>query len=362
MLRITEYIRDVVQQKESRSLPGSILIWNLTDRCNLRCRHCYASASNRRDGELQSEDFKKLIPQLREGGVSFAILSGGEPLMKEELFDVAREMKENGIGTYLSSNGTMINEDNIQMIKDHFDYVGISIDGKPHVHDRFRLKKGAFDLSLGAMRLSLSRGIKTGIRFTVTPHTYGSLPFIFELAEKEGIPKIYISHLVYSGRGGELTDISREEYRKVVDYIMGKAFEYVENDSPVDVVTGNNDADAIVLLREFSKRYPGLAGSLLEKLKSWGGNQAGVRLVNITYSGDVKPDPFFSQSLGNVVESAFSDIWSSNGLLSELREKPRRLKGKCGECSSIEICNGNSRVRAYASSGDYMEEDPACYI
>lgn len=362
MLRLTEYIKETLKGKESRRSGGTVLIWNLTNRCNLRCQHCYASADNLREGELELNDFRRLIPQLKEEGVRFAILSGGEPLLKEELFDIARQLRRNGIGTYLSSNGTMINRENIGKIKENFNYVGISIDGEPEIHDLFRGRKNVFSESLQAIRLCLEEGLKTGIRFTITPSTYRSLPFIFELSEKEQIPKIYLSHLVYSGRGGGLTDLKKDDYREVVRLIMEKAFEYVEKGTPIDVVTGNNDADAVFLFSEFKRRYPHLADSLYEKLRLWGGNQAGVRLINITYRGDVKPDPFFSLILGNVKDKDFKDIWNSNGILTDLRRRPRRLKGRCGACRFIEICNGNSRARAYAVYGDYSQEDPACYI
>ncbi|MGB9874210.1 MAG: SPASM domain-containing protein, partial [Hydrogenobacter sp.] len=141
-----------------------------------------------------------------------------------------------------------------------------------------------------------------------------------------------------------------------------KAFEYVQKKVPIDIVTGNNEADAVVLYREFTRRYPDLAKDLYERLTLWGGNQAGVRLMNINHRGDVKPDPFFFHSVGNIREEDPVKIWQGNALLSFLRERPRRLKGKCDNCPYLEICNGNSRARAYAVFGDYAQEDPACYL
>lgn len=363
MLRMTEYLRNVFGCKEMcRQYKGMTLIWNLTNRCNLHCGHCYSSASQNKEQELSIQEITDLLTQLKEAGVMFAILSGGEPLMREDIFDIAEVIRESGIKTYLSTNGLLVDETNIDRIKHHFEYVGVSIDGEPHVHDSFRGKEKAFEKSLEAIRLCIKKGIRTGLRFTLTPSTYRSIPFIFELVEEEGIPKIYISHLVYSGRGNKLSDIDKSHYRSTMEFILDKVFYYVEHNISIDVVTGNNDADAVLFLREMEKRYPGMSGRLYEQLRQWGGNQAGIRLVNIDYLRNVKPDPFFFDSLGNLIEKSFLDIWNSNGLLSGLRERPRRLKGRCKDCPYLEICNGNSRARAYAVHRDYFEEDPACYI
>ncbi|MFN3813851.1 MAG: radical SAM protein [Aquificaceae bacterium] len=361
MLRITEYIRDTLQGKPIRPFEGVMLIWNLTNRCNLYCKHCYSSANQQSSEELSQEEALDLVKKLPYIKIKFAILSGGEPLLKEGLFAIANSLRDHGIRTYLSTNGLLV-KDFIEDIERHFDYVGISIDGEPEVHDLFRGKRGSFEKSLEAIRLCLERGIRVGLRFTLTPTTSRSLPFIFDLVQREGIPKVYISHLVYSGRGKRLSDLEKEDYRRWVEFIIDKAFEYVEKNIPIDVVTGNNEADAVILYNKFSVKYPDLSRDLLQRLLLWGGNQAGVRLLNIDYKGNVKPDPFFQTSVGNVKEIDLVELWQGNGLLSFLREKPRKLKGKCGDCKYLKLCNGNSRARAYALYGDYKEEDPACYL
>ncbi|RUM29480.1 MAG: radical SAM/SPASM domain-containing protein [Aquifex sp.] len=361
MLRITQYIKSSLKGRVLKPLNGVILIWNLTNRCNLYCKHCYAWANSEKE-ELSFEEVKEVIEELPANGVRFAILSGGEPLLREDIYEVSELLRKRGIKTYLSTNGLLINSENIRDIKKYFDYVGISIDGDPEVHDKFRGKEGSFKESLKAIELSLSEGIRTGLRFTLTKLTRSSLPYVFKLVEEVGIPKIYISHLVYSGRGQKLTVAQKEEYRKDVEFIMKKSFDYVEKGKGIEVVTGNNEADAVILYKEFKKRYPEKADVLYETLRNWGGNQAGVRLVNIDHKGNVKPDPFFFHSLGNLRGRRFTEIWNSNGLLSKLREKPRKIKGKCKDCPYLDICNGNSRARAYFSFGDYFAEDPLCYI
>lgn len=361
MLRLTEYIRDALAEKPYRPFDGVILIWNLTNTCNLHCRHCYSSAERKSEGDLTLDEVSKAVPGLKRAGVKFAILSGGEPLLREDIFDIAGELRSAGIMTYLSTNGLLIDRDNIGRIRDTFNYVGVSIDGAPGVHDRFRGMKGAYEKSLSAMRLLMDKGLKVGLRFTLSPQTRQSLAHVFELAEREGIPKIYISHLVYSGRGGGLTDLEKKDYRDSVGFVLSKAFEYAATGGP-DLVTGNNEADAVALLDEFTRRYPEKRDLLRERLKCWGGNQAGARLANITSLGEVKPDPFFFHSVGSVRERCFDEVWGGNGILTRLRERPRRLDGRCGQCPHIEICNGNSRARAYSAYGGYFEEDPACYV
>jgi len=362
MLRITQYIKDTLHRNALIGFQGTILIWNLTNRCNLYCKHCYSFANQSKTDELLEEEIHNLIPQLREIGVKFAILSGGEPLLREDVFAIATKLKEEGIKTYLSTNGLLIDENNIDSIKEHFDYVGISIDGEPDVHDIFRGKRGAFERSIQSIRLLKDKGVKVGVRFTLTPFTQKSLTYIFDLVEGEGIQKLYVSHLVYSGRGKRLSDLERQTYRSSVDFIISKAFEYVEKGKDIEVVTGNNEADAVLLYQKFKERYGSLADDLYQRLMTWGGNQAGVRLLNIDYKGNVKPDPFFQHSLGNVKEKKLKEIWNGNGLLSFLRERPRKVKGKCENCNYIQICNGNSRARAYAVFSDYTQEDPACYL
>lgn len=363
MLRISEYIRDTLADKPIRNTTGkSILIWNLTNLCNLFCEHCYASAAPTREGEFSTEEAMGLIPELKEAGVGFAILSGGEPLTWPGLFEVATALRETGIITYLSTNGLLVSEKNIIQIRDHFDYVGISIDGRPEIHDEFRGKKGAYQQSMQAIRLCLEQGIKVGMRYTLTPQTYDSLDYIFELAETEAIPKLYISHLVYSGRADALSPLETKKERKATETIIEKAFEYCENNTAIDIVTGNNEADSVLLLQEFTRRHPERSDALLERLRNWGGNQAGARMLNINYKGEVRPDPFFQRALGNVLETPFTEIWRSDPFLKKLRETPRQLKGTCKTCEYIDICNGNSRPRSLAIHGDYFQEDPGCYF
>ncbi len=366
MFRLSNLLKSVVEEKPSRELNGAIAIWNFTNRCNLSCLHCYSKAGLDEKDMLETEKILSTIPQLKKGGVKFVIFSGGEPLTRKDIFSIAQKCKEEGIMTYLSTNGLYINPSNVKKIIDTFGYIGISIDGEPAVHDHFRGLEGSFDKSMQAIDMIHAAGGKVGIRFTMTKETISSLPYIFTLAQQRGIDKIYISHLVYSGRGLDnlKMDLSKEQREQAVSFILDKAFAYYEQGVDIDIVTGNMEMDAIMFLHRFAKRYPHKREELEKRLKKWGGNSAGRNLVNIDAKGNVKPDPFFPFTLGNILQKPFDEIWldESNEMLEKLRRYPRKLKGKCADCPYLEICNGGSRSRAWAIYGDLWQEDPSCYI
>ena len=365
MFRLTNLISSVVENKPERVLDGSIAIWNFTNRCNLSCMHCYSKSTLDEVDTLTTEQIKKTILEMKANGVKFIIFSGGEPLTRKDLFDIADFCKENKIITYLSSNGLYFTKGNIQKIVDSFNYIGVSIDGDEKTHDYFRGLKGAFKETLKAVLLANSTGAKVGIRFTITKETLGSLEYIFDLVEKHNIPKIYISHLVYSGRGLDnlKMDLTKEQRRTSVEFILNKAFEYYRDGRDIEIVTGNMEQDAILFLNKFAKEYPELKDTMRDRLVTWGGNSAGRKLLNINSEGDVRPDPFFPLTVGNIIEQNFGDIWQNGELLDQLRVHPRtQIGGICKDCEQIDICNGGSRARAYAITGDLWSEDPSCYL
>jgi len=366
MFRLSNLIKSTLEDTPSRSLNGAIAIWNFTNRCNLTCRHCYSYADPNSKDFLSTQMILDTIPELTKAGVKFVIFSGGEPLIRRDIFEIAKSMREAGIITYLSTNGLYISEKNVKKIIETFNYIGISIDGIGKIHDEFRGLDGAFDRSIEAIKLIQANGGSAGVRFTLTKETQDSFYDIFELAEKIDVNKIYISHLVYSGRGLDnlKIDITKEQRREFVKFIIQKAFEYYENGKDIDIVTGNMEMDSIIFIEEFAKRYPKHREKLIQKLKKWGGNSAGRNLVNINHLGDVKPDPFFPFVIGNITQKPFSQIWKNEDdeLLQRLREFPRRLNGVCKNCKVIDICNGGSRSRAWAISGNLWDEDPSCYL
>ena len=372
MFRITQYMREIAEPTplgSKRNPPGPVVIWNLIRRCNLTCKHCYSiSADKDFAGELSTAEVYGVMDDLRGFGVPVLILSGGEPLLREDIYDIARRAKEKGFYVGLSTNGTLIDESNIERIAAiGFDYVGISLDGIRETHDTFRRKVGAFDASLHGVKLCRDAGIKIGVRFTLTQDNAHDLPALLKLVDDEGIDKFYLSHLNYAGRGN--TNRGRDAFldttRQAMDLLFDTCWKHIETGVNKEFVTGNNDADGVYLLHWVRRHFPEREAGLRAKLSQWGGNSSGVNVANIDNLGNVHPDTFWwHHNLGNVRDRVFSDIWrdTSDPLMAGLKAIPRSIKGRCGDCTYFDVCGGNTRVRALQLTGDAWQEDPACYL
>jgi Fe-coproporphyrin III synthase len=308
------------------------------------------------------------MDDLKSFRVPVLILSGGEPLMRRDIFDVSARAKGLGFYVGLSTNGTLIDAALADRIRDAgYDYVGISLDGIGPTHDRFRRKAGAFDAALAGLRALCDRGVKVGVRFTMTSNNCAELPALLELVESEGFPKFYLSHLVYAGRGNKNRgdDAALETTRDAMDLVIGRAWDWTRAGRDIDVVTGNNDADAVYLLHWAARERPDRVAHLRAKLAQWGGNSSGVNIANIDNLGNVHPDTmWWHYALGNVKERPFSQIWTdrSDPIMAGLKSRPRRIGGRCGACAYFDVCGGNTRVRALRITGDPWAEDPGCYL
>ena len=372
MFRISQFMQELVKPTpvvERRQPPGPVVIWNLIRRCNLTCKHCYSiSADIDFKGELSTDEVCTVMDDLKAFGVPVLILSGGEPLLRPDIFELSRRAKDMGFYVGLSSNGTLIDADNINDIAAvGYDYVGISIDGIKKTHDLFRRKQGAFDASMDGIRLCREHGIKVGLRFTLTEDNAVELPDILQLMQAEDINKFYLSHLNYAGRGNRNrdSDVQLGITRQAMELLFETALEHAQDGSDLEIVTGNNDADGAFLLQWVMQRFPDRADHIAAKLRQWGGNSSGVNIANIDNLGDVHPDTFWwHYGLGNVRDRPFSEIWvdTSDPIMKGLKASPRRIKGRCGECRYFDICGGNTRVRALQLTGDPWAEDPACYL
>ncbi|RTL71471.1 MAG: heme d1 biosynthesis radical SAM protein NirJ [Hyphomicrobiales bacterium] len=352
-----------------RDPPGPVVIWNLIRRCNLKCKHCYSiSGDVDFPGELSTAEVFSVMDDLKEARVPVLILSGGEPLLRADIYEISRRAKERGFYVGLSSNGALIDAGNIAKIAAiGYDYIGISLDGIGATHDRFRGKPGAFEASLQGLRLCRAHGLKVGLRFTMTTDNYAELPEVLALAEAEKADKFYLSHLVYAGRGNKNRgdDAALELTRRVMWDLFDRAWKSVEAGSEKEFVTGNNDADGAFLYLWAKDRFPERAEHLRAKLAQWGGNASGVNVANIDNLGNVHPDTFWwHYTIGNVRTRPFRDIWNdvSDPVMAGLKSRPRRVEGRCGSCRFFDICGGNTRVRALQLTGNPWAEDPACYL
>ncbi len=372
MFRLSEFLREIREPtpvRPRRDLPGPVVIWNLVRRCNLQCKHCYAvSADVDFPGELTTEQALRVMYDIRMARSPVLILSGGEPLMRPDIFDLSRRAKELGFYTSLSTNGTMIDAELANRIAAiGYDYVGISLDGIGAVHDKFRGRVGAFEESLAGIRACRERGVKVGVRFTMTSDNCSQLPELLDLVEAEGIDKFYLSHLVYAGRGNKNRgdDATRKITRDAMTMLFERAWAAVERGDHRDYVTGNNDADGVFLLFWIEKKFPEHAAHIRAKLAQWGGNASGVNVANIDNLGNVHPDTMWQHhTIGNVKDRPFGEIWNdrSDPIMAGLKARPRKISGRCGACAYFDICGGNTRVRALRMTGDAFAEDPACYL
>ena len=372
MFRLTQFLRelrDPTPVGPHRDLPGPVVIWNLVRRCNLKCKHCYSiSADVDFPDELSTADVFRVMDDIKAARSPVLILSGGEPLLRPDIFEISRRAVELGFYTALSSNGTLIDPAMAGRIADiGYDYVGVSLDGIGPTHDRFRGRDGAFEAALAGLRHCGGRGLKVGVRFTMTQDNCRQLPQLLDLAREEGIDKFYLSHLVYAGRGNKNRgdDATRNITRNAMSLLFDHAWAALERGEDREFVTGNNDADAVFLYLWARERFPDRAEHLRAKLAQWGGNASGVNVANIDHVGEVHPDTmWWHYPLGNVRKRKFGDIWAdvSDPIMAGLKQRPRKISGRCGACAYFDVCGGNTRVRALRMTGDAFAEDPACYL
>ncbi|OHB37554.1 MAG: 12,18-didecarboxysiroheme deacetylase [Planctomycetes bacterium RIFCSPHIGHO2_02_FULL_50_42] len=365
--------------RQSKRLPSHLLqfssdkkpvvVWNVGQRCNLRCIHCYSQS---RDidypGELTTAEARAMLDDLANYGAPVILFSGGEPLMRGDLLELAHHAKSNGLRAVISTNGTLITREKAKELKSvGLSYVGVSLDGMKETNDRFRAVAGAFDMAVQGIRNCLAEGIKVGLRFTINKGNAQDIPDIFELIYNEGIPRVCFYHLVYAGRGSKLIkeDLDHEETRQVVDLIMDKTREMHDRGRKLEVLTVDNHADGPYLYLRLKKENPKRAAEVYELLQMNEGNSSGKGLACISWDGAVHPDQFWRHViLGNVKDRPFSEIWDdiSNPLMARLKDKKPHLKGRCAECQWLDICGGNFRARAEAYYGDMWAPDPACYL
>ena len=377
MFRISQFMRELAQAEATGRYPvvrsgkpaGPVVIWNLIRRCNLTCQHCYAlSADHEYAGELSTPEVFTVMDDLKAFHVPVLILSGGEPLMRPDIFDIAERAKALRFYTGLSTNGTLIDEAMADRVAAAgFNYVGISLDGLRETHDQFRRLQGAFDRSLAGVRHLHARGVKVGLRYTMTASNAHDLPALLALMREEGAHKFYFSHLNYAGRGNihRAKDAQFAATRSAMDLLFDRAWQAALDGRDEEYVSGNNDADGPYLLQWVQRGLPQWQAALRERLVAWGGNSSGVNVANIDNLGHVHPDTmWWHHDLGSVRDRPFSAIWvdTSDPLMAGLKASPRAVGGRCRECRHFAICGGNTRVRAQQLTGDPWAEDPGCYL
>ncbi|MFQ5672518.1 MAG: radical SAM protein [Nitrospinales bacterium] len=327
--------------------------WNLTKRCNLNCAHCYLDADFRgglRTDELNTQECFRVIDQIAEVNPNaFLILTGGEPLLRPDIYEIIRYAADKKFMVVLGTNGTMINDVIAKKIKAAGTHgVGISIDSMdPAKHDTFRGVDKAWKNSMKAFDILNETGVDFLLQMSVSDMNYTEIPEVVAFAEKVGAIAFNLYFLVCTGRGQGNTDISNEAYEQALKTLYRLQMEYkgrlmINSKCAPQYkrVVYENDPDSV-----YTRTYSG-------------GCPAGTHYSRISPEGNLTPCPFIAESVGSLKTSTFKELWTEAPLMRELRNR-KNLEGKCGTCEFSSMCSG-CRARAFAETGNYMAEDPSC--
>jgi 12,18-didecarboxysiroheme deacetylase len=346
-----------------------VVVWNITRACNLKCVHCYAKATfGPAADELSHEEGLALLRDLKDFGVPVVLFSGGEPLMRPDLFELVQFTVAGGMRAVISTNGTLITPEVARRLKDlGLSYVGISLDGTEKTHDKFRGEPGSFAKAMNGVTNCQAAGLKVGLRFTISRLNFREVAAIFDLVEEYHIPRICFYHLVYAGRGTKLVEeaLTHEQTRALVDLICTRTRALFDKGRNPEVLTVDNHADGPYLYLKLLQEDPQRAAEVLALLQMNEGNSSGRGIGCVSWDGEVYADQFWRHhSFGNIRKRKFSEIWTdmTDELLAHLKDKKRYVKGRCAECRWLDVCAGNFRVRAEALTGDLWAPDPACYL
>lgn len=344
-----------------------VVIWNVCLHCNMTCPHCYAAAvTSPSPTDLDTAEALDLLAQLAACGVRVVIFSGGEPLLRPDLFELLARARELGIAPQLSTNGTRIDAAVARRLAEvGVAYVGVSIDGVPSFNDAYRGMEGGYDAALAGLRHARDAGLRTGLRTTLTARNADQLGAMLGVCRDEGLGRFYVSHLVYSGRGFRIAgdDLTRAEARAALFSLFEAAEALLDEGASLRVVTGSNDSDGPLLLRWIEARHGAAAARPVRQLLlERGGNSAGEKILNVDSRGRVHPDQFWRGAvLGDVRREPFEAILR-HPLRELLRDRVRHLQGRCGACAYRELCRGSHRERAIARYRELWAPDPACVL
>ncbi|MBS1232545.1 MAG: Radical domain protein [Nitrospirae bacterium] len=337
------------------------IAWEITRRCNLRCVHCRSSSETevKAHPDFPTEEAFRVIDDINSYAKPVIVLSGGEPLMRNDVFEIAQYGTDKGLRMCLATNGTLVNDEVCRKIKDSgIRIVSLSLDGsEERVHDDFRGQQNAFAGTIRAAGLFRKHGIEFIINSSFTKRNQEEIPKVYALAKKLGATAWYMFMIVPTGRGEEIMNelISKEDYEEILNWHY-----QMEKDEKDILVRPTCAPHYYRIVLQKSKEE----GSKFERrtLKfSTGGSKgciAGQVIALIDVDGNVLPCSYFPKPAGNIRTQSFKDIWENSSLFKELRDF-KKYKGKCGSCEYVTVCGG-CRARAYAVNGDYLEEEPFC--
>jgi len=343
------------------------IVWDVTYACNLHCKHCYATAGKPWKDELTTEEAKRAIDIFDRAGVTIIAFSGGEPLVRPDIMELARYAADKGIYVAMATNGTLITKKKAKEMKEAgVQFVQISLDGlDAKTHDEFRGVKGAFDKTVQGIKNAVAEGFFVEISTTVTRYNYKQIPEIIQFGEDLGANWFMAYNFVPTGRGKEIfeTDLTPEEREEMLKMLWGE----LRKGRKINVLSTAPQFARVALQQEKEEDQkivpthfynPQLAGQLIDLAEFIGGCGAGRFYMAMKANGDLQPCVFFPLKVGNILEDDFEELWKKNEVLNNLRNKDI-LEGFCGKCDYRYYCGG-CRARAYAYTGDYLAPDPGC--
>ncbi|MEX0821138.1 MAG: radical SAM protein [Rhodothermales bacterium] len=327
-----------------RTYRPSLVSWNLTRKCNLKCPHCYMEGGTAEENELTTDECLSLIDEMRALGTEMLILTGGEPLLRRDIYEIARTASESGIWVVMGTNGVLVTDRVAEkMVECGVKGVGISLDSiDPEKHNRFRGGPNAWQHSVRALDTCRRHGLEVLVQTTVMDMNRDELPQLMAFAREKGAWSFNVYFLVQTGRGQQMNDLSAEDTDALLRELAAR----------------QDDFRPMLVRSKCAPQFKQIAYEMGRGGLESGGCMAGTHYCRITPSGDVTPCPYMTVVAGNVREQSFEEVWTSSTVLRSLRDRSR-LKGRCGACEFNELCGG-CRCRAQASFGDYLQEDPAC--
>ncbi|MFQ6051285.1 MAG: radical SAM protein [Candidatus Hydrothermarchaeota archaeon] len=348
--------------------PGSpfMVVWDITHACNLKCKHCYATADKNSKNELNTEKAKLVIDKLDRAGVPIIAFSGGEPLVRKDFFEISSYASGKGMYVAIATNATLIDKETARKMKDAgIRYVQISLDGSnPETHDDFRGKEGVFERTIEGIKNCVDQNFFVNISTVATHCNYEEIPEIIDLSEKLGADWFMVYNFIPVGRGKEIKeqDLTPKEREKLLKILWRE----LKARKKINVLTTAPQYARIALQAEIGDRkivpthFYNLEfqGKLVNLAEFIGGCGAGRFYCAIRPQGNIEPCVFFHLKVGNIIDEDLEKIWENNNIFRELRNKDL-LKPMCGTCEYRYNCGG-CRARALSYFGDYLAPDPGC--
>jgi radical SAM protein with 4Fe4S-binding SPASM domain len=328
-----------VAEASERFVP-LIMSWNVTRECNMKCSHCYINATEKKlKNELTTQEGKVLMDQIYQVSRPLLVLSGGEPLLRPDIFELIQYGSAKGLKMGLGSNGSLIDDAVAAKLKTAgISTVSISLDSHiPAQHDEFRGVPGAWEKAVNACKALRKNSVLVQVNTTLTQQNYNQIDDIMSLAEGIGVENFHLFFLVPTGRGTKITDISPKKYEDMITNTFAKVSKHRLNVRP-----------------SCAPQFMRIAKGMGLDMRQWiRGCIAGMYYCRIYPNGDVTPCPYLPIKLGNVREKSFKEIWTNSDIFKALRN-PDALKGKCGACEYRSLCGG-CRARAYGLSSDFID-------